>query len=583
MQDAARQGFLDKTGAMKEDVVKGIRKKFGSKPIGVRLRESYAVIMLFIVVMTVFSIITLFDGLIRLKTVNNVYAKIQIATWEAKESLSEIKNNIYQVCMADSLEEASQYQNDLTEHENSLNNAVKKILNLSQENKSVVQGIQDQVQQSNQIIEEALSLAQQNQISQAKEKLEQEYVPLVDAINQKLTTISDGIAQNMDYYVLASTVRVWVLSGLLIVLTIVNLFLSIRFGKRFIKGITGPLEEVKDALQQMENGNLDYPLLYESQNEIGQLADSIRKMSSQLKKYIYNIDEVLNEMANKNFAVTIDITYVGDFSNIKSSMLSILKVLSDMLRTIRETAVHVADGTDHISQASVSLAEGATDQSASVEELLATMQTVSEQVEKNTKNIGNVNKHSGDAKLMVEQGNNQMEELKFAFDQITKTSEQIAQIITVIENISNQTNMLALNASIEAGRAGEGGRGFAVVAERIGQLANETKNATKNTENLIMQSIQAVQKGAGLVNGTAESLNRIVDSTVEIARLAEEVTEASVLQTKALGQVDEAIGQISDVAQLNAGVSEENAASCQELAENADRLAKVMEGFYLKD
>lgn len=581
MPDVNMQNIMDRTGEIKQGVTKEIRKKFGSKPIGVRLRESYTVMILFIAVMIVFSIITLFDGLMRLKTVNNVYAQIQIATWEAKESLSEIKNNMFQACMSDTLEEAKQYQEELTNNEKELDQAIFLILNLSEENKNVIQGIKQQVEQGNAIIEEALVLAQSNDIDGAKAKLEKDYFPVVDTINQRLTTISEGISENMDYYVLASTVRVWTLAGILIVLTIVNIFLALRFGKRITKGITGPLEEVKLALMQMEKGNLDYPLEYEAANEIGQLADSIRQMSGELKKYIYNIDDVLNQMAEKNFAVKIDIEYVGDFSNIKNSMQSILKVLSNMLRIIRDTAVHVADGSDNISQASMSLAQGATDQSASVEELLATVQTVSEQVEKNTQNIGNVNLQSAVAKSMVEQGNKQMEELQEAFGLITEASEQISQIITVIEGISSQTNMLALNASIEAARAGEEGKGFAVVAERIGQLANQTKEATKNTEALIMRSIDAVQKGAGLVTGTAQSLDQIVESTVEIARLSQEVTEASILQSKALEQVDQAVGQISDVAQTNAAVAQENAASCGELAEHADHLAKALEGFRL--
>lgn len=575
------QDIIGRKDDLKQEVTDKIRQKFGSKPIGTRLRESFSVIILFIVIMTIFSIITLFDGLYRLQTVNNVYARIQEAAWESKGALAEMKNNIYQVCMSADLEEAKQYQEDLAANEAKLDSSVKSVIALSDENKDIIESIQAQITQGNNKIEEALGLALQGQIDEAKTMLEQEYFPTVDSVNERLELIIQGISENMDYYVLASTVRVWTLAGILIVLTIVNVILASRFGKRITKGITGPLEEVKDALQQMEKGNLCFTLDYQASNEIGQLADSIRQMSSELTKYIYNIDDVLNQMANKNFAVTIDIEYVGDFAHIKSSMISILGVLSDMLRTIRETADHVAEGSDHISGASMSLAQGATDQSASVEELLATMQTVSEQVEKNTENISSVNIQSKQAKERVEEGSRQMEELQKAMDLITSTSEQISEIINVIEGISGQTNMLALNASIESARAGEEGKGFAVVAQRVGQLAGETKEATKNTGELIRKSIEAVRRGAGLVTRTAQSLDEIVNSTVEIAHLAEEVTEASNLQTQALKQVDQAVSQISDVAQTNAAVAQENAASCGELAENADRLARALEGFQL--
>lgn len=581
MQEAGENALFEKTADLKNEMTKQIRRKFGAKSIGVRLRESYAAIMLLIVVMTVFSINILFDGLSRLKTFNEEYIKIEDATWMAKDSLAEIKVCIYQICMAEDLEAAKQYQGTLEKNEIALNEAVSTILTLSQDNADAVRKLQDEVKQGNSIITEALSIAQSGRVEEARQKLEQEYFPTVDSINNRLELISQGISENMDFYVYASSVRVWTMACLLVVLTAVNVLIAVRFGKRITRGITGPLEEVKEALRQMERGNLNHPLEYEAANEIGQLADSIRGMGSELKKYIYNIDEVLNEMAERNFAATVDIEYVGDFAGIKNSMLSILSVLNEMMRTIRQTAVNVADGSDNISQASMSLAQGATDQSASVEELLATVQTVNDQVEKNTRNIEHVSRQSGKAKNMVEAGSRQMEELQAAMNLITTTSDQIAEIIGVIESISNQTNMLALNASIEAARAGEEGKGFAVVATRVGQLANQTKEATNSTRELILQSIEAVQKGAELVTRTAESLGEIVGSTVEIARLSEEVTKASDLQTQALKQVDKAVEQISEVAQNNAAVAEENAASCGELAEHADKLARVLEGFRL--
>lgn len=577
------QDVKKKTEDIRKEVSREVKKKFGSKPIGVRLRESYGVITIFIVIMTVFSIITLFDGLNRLKTFNEEYSKIEDATWKAKEALSEIKSGIYQVCVATDLSEVKEYEEELESNQQKLDEAIVLIETLSGNNQPEVANIQSGINQGKDTIEQSISLAKEGQVDKAKANLEKEYFPIVDKIIEQIEIIASGVSENMDFYVWASSLRVWILVALLIVMTIVNIVLANRFGKRIANGITIPLEEVKEALFQMEQGNLNFELEYEASNEIGELADGIRHMAEKLKAYIYNIDEVLSQMSQKNFAIGVEADYVGDFADIKKSMLSIIQIFKEMIHSIQLTADRVADGSENISQASMSLAQGTTEQSSSIEELLATVQTVAEQVEKNTKNIEHVNIQSKNAKQMVESGSQQMEELKLAMNMITEASEQISKIITVIEGISGQTNLLALNASIEAARAGEEGRGFAVVAGEIGELATQTKDATKETEELITKSIEAVEQGAKLVSRTAESLNEIVESTIEIAKLAKDVSDASQLQTDALKQVDQAVGQISEVAQTNAALSEQNAASCGELSEHAEQLAKVLEDFRLEE
>ena len=171
----------------------------------------------------------------------------------------------------------------------------------------------------------------------------------------------------------------------------------------------------------------------------------------------------------------------------------------------------MADGSDQISEASQSLADGATDQSSSVQQLLATMTNLSAQVEGNAKDARTVSAKSVESQEIINKGNNHMNELMKAMEEISKASERISDIITVIDGISGQTNLLALNASIEAARAGENGKGFAVVANEIGKLANETSESTKITAELINQSLEAVKVGERLAKETASILLQVVE------------------------------------------------------------------------
>lgn len=166
-----------------------------------------------------------------------------------------------------------------------------------------------------------------------------------------------------------------------------------------------------------------------------------------------------------------------------------------------------------------------------------------------------------------------------AMAKIRDASDRIAQIIGSIEEIADQTNLLALNASIEAARAGDAGKGFAVVATQVGNLAEQSSEAARNTKDLIQSAIMAVEEGTRLTKSTADSLVVVVENARTVNKSVAEIAEASENQASAASQISEGINQIAFVVESNSATSEESAAASEELSSQADLLKELVGRF----
>lgn len=176
-----------------------------------------------------------------------------------------------------------------------------------------------------------------------------------------------------------------------------------------------------------------------------------------------------------------------------------------------------------------------------------------------------------------------MASLSSAMDNIHANTQEITKIAQAIEDIAFQTNILALNAAVEAARAGAAGKGFAVVADEVRNLASKSAEASKNTAQLIEATVQSVQEGTGIANRTAESLDRIVLSSEESAKLVQDISKASQDQAASIAQVTQGIDQISSVVHTNSATSEESAAASQELSSQAQILMNLVKQFRIRE
>jgi methyl-accepting chemotaxis protein len=214
--------------------------------------------------------------------------------------------------------------------------------------------------------------------------------------------------------------------------------------------------------------------------------------------------------------------------------------------------------------------------------LTASVIEIADQTKKNATNANQANQLSTEAKQKALQGNDQMKMMLTSMEDINKSSQDISKIIRVIDDIAFQTNILSLNAAVEAARAGQHGKGFAVVAEEVRSLAARSAEAANNTTALIEGSINKVKAGTEIANETADALVEIVAEIEKSAYLVEEIAKASNEQAYGIAQISQGIEQVSQVVQTNSATAEESAAASQELFSQAEMLKEMVGAFQTK-
>ncbi len=345
--------------------------------------------------------------------------------------------------------------------------------------------------------------------------------------------------------------------------------------------ITKPLSEITEVAEQMSDGNLNVSINYESENEIGKLANSMRSMIDTLNHYISDISRAMTEFADGNLNLSPETEFKGDFTQLSDSISKAIISLNDTLSHISLSSDQVSSGSEQVSSSAQALSQGAVEQASAVEELASTINDISSQVKQNADNANLANRRVSEVGSEISESSKNMEEMILAMADITKSSADIARIIKTIEDIAFQTNLLALNAAIEAAQAGSAGKGFAVVADEVRQLASKSSAASKDTSVLIEASQKAVERGAKLVDETSKSLQQVVAGSKEVIETISKISEASSSQAEAISQITIGIDQISAVVQTNSATAEESAAASEELSGQSQLLKNMVDKFNL--
>ncbi len=349
--------------------------------------------------------------------------------------------------------------------------------------------------------------------------------------------------------------------------------------------ISTPIGRITKAADGIANGSFDVDLSFHSTNEIGFLADSLRKTITQLKDYQGYIDELshaMHEIADGNLTYDLEREYKGQFRELKDNYEHLTVELNRTLRDISDAANQVDSGADQVSSGAQNLAQGSTEQASTMENLSTNMDDITGKIQNNANRSATAAELSRAAGSAVVVSDQKMKDLEGAMEEIKEKSEKISSIIKTINDIAFQTNILSLNASIEAARAGQAGKGFAVVADEVGNLAKRSSEAAKNTESLIIESTQAVERGAKITQEAMDAMATVSENTQKVQNIISDISEDSKLQSEGVQHVTEGLDQISAVVQTNSATSEQSAATSEELASQATTMKNLIGRFNLK-
>ena len=369
------------------------------------------------------------------------------------------------------------------------------------------------------------------------------------------------------------------------IIVIVICFLILLFYLRAqVNKSLKPLSGIAEVADEMANGSLEVNVSYDKDDEIGRLATSMDKMVGRLKAIIGDLDYTLGQIADGNFAVESGAAdaYVGGYAKMRDSLAMICDSLNDTMAEIRASSDQVSSGAAQVSSGAQSLAQGSTEQASSVQTLTDTMNRMTTQIKDTATKAEEASSLSGSANKAIALSNEKMTELSSAMTDITGKADEISKIIRTIDDIAFQTNILSLNAAIEAARAGTAGKGFAVVADEVGNLAKKSQEAARSTALLIEDTVNAVARGGKLTEETADALQAVSTQTQQIIGLIDQISEASEDESRGVERATEGLSQISSVIQTNSATAEESAAASEELSGQAEVMNTMIGKFRLR-
>ena len=378
--------------------------------------------------------------------------------------------------------------------------------------------------------------------------------------------------------ILAVVIAVLALAALLLMALLVVIQVRRVIGR--------PVRELSRAATRIAEGELEQSIQYSSRDELGVLADNFNRVTIRLRDYVRYINEIaqtLHEIAGGNLTFTLQCEYTGEFAKIKDSLEDISQALNGAMGQLRIASRDVAAGAEQVSNGSMVLSQGSTEQAAAVEALAGHIDAVSNSVHQIAQGAQEANRIAQAVKGGLLDSDGKMRNLTEVIQNISDKSSEIHKIVKTIEDIAFQTNILALNAAVEAARAGAAGRGFAVVADEVRNLAGKSSNAARETTVLLNQTVEIMGEGVCAAQDTAQSMLSVVEQADQMSGLISGIADYTRQQAANAEEITSGIGEISTVVQSNVATAEASAAASEELSGQASMLREMVAKFRLKE
>lgn len=339
---------------------------------------------------------------------------------------------------------------------------------------------------------------------------------------------------------------------------------ALFFYRKFTKRLR-PLSDIEYIVTNMSNGVLEHDYPNAINDEVGTICSALKATNLSLKSYINEIERILANMAEGNFVYDSSIQFAGEFTAMEQSIRGICRAMSSTFEQLNAVSEQIASGSRSVSSGAAELANAVADETRLIGEVHANLEDINKRVSQSSENAFDVKARAIKATDTVNGGNEKMQELLEIMKSISHYAEEIVKMNSTIEDIAFQTNILALNASVEASRAGAAGKGFAVVAEEVRNLAAKSGEASNSTAELIGHTVRTIKNGTAAANATAEMLSEVVVETSSISESVSEIADVSEEQKTMLADIVTKLGEVENVITTTSATAENAAAASEEL------------------
>jgi methyl-accepting chemotaxis protein len=346
--------------------------------------------------------------------------------------------------------------------------------------------------------------------------------------------------------------------------------------------LKGVMDEISGLIEAVREGRLSVRgKAEEFQGIYRRLITSINQMMDEIVEPIQDASRALEKVARRDLTARMQGEYRGDYAKMKQALDTAISNLADGLHQVASTSKHVAEASGEISTGSQNLTVGGSEQSAALQEVSQRLDDIVKVIQRNSVFAREASTLSKEARESAGKGVESMQRLSDAIDRIKASADETAKIVKTIDEIAFQTNLLSLNAAVEAARAGDTGKGFAVVAGEVRNLAMRSATAAKNTAQMLEESARNALDGVTINREALKNLEEINQHINKVSQVMLEITATSEEQASGAQHITSAVGRASSVTQQNAAAAQQSAASAQELSAQAEAMQKLVQTFKL--